>query len=472
MFFIIFLLFSISYIQASPNYLVHVRPTSPESFQYLKTLNHPDLYRSYSPGVWTTHLNVAQTLPNVTIQMMIEETDRIMLSRNLVSRNGTDPFLGYTTHEDLIRSLHSIANVRTDIARFVHIGYSEEGREIAGIFFAKGNRRNKPTFAYMGPVHGDEVVGREAAKKLAEYIVHGSPNNLLDHVDLLIVPTLNPDGYQSITRRNSKDHDLNRSFPKRCSDWTGGDLDAEVRAAMWIIETFNPDGIGWFHGGTEILCWPFDDLCDHDDKTYHAPSPGPETRIHEEMSKVYSDLNPRTKLIIPAGGINCADWYFLEGGAADWALYHGNQTVVSMTMELSSTKFPTIGDFIQTYWASIRPGLLEFPKKLNQGLFGTLKGPRGEIVAGKIWVLDGHTNALPIPGRHKLIPTRPDGSFRRPLAVGKTTVIIAAEGYVGTRIQVDIKDMERIDRDIVLYKMPNEQRNHPDKGTKDTPYVE
>ena len=58
--------------------------------------------------------------------------------------------------------------------------------------------------------HGNEPSGKEAALELARELVVDD-GGLLDHMDLILVPQINPDGAQAGTRRNAADADLNRN---------------------------------------------------------------------------------------------------------------------------------------------------------------------------------------------------------------------------------------------------------------------
>ena len=78
-------------------------------------------------------------------------------------------------------------------------------------------------------MHGDETVGRQLIIYFAEYLLknYGKQKrvtDLLDTVEIYLLPSLNPDGFASSLegscrfhpgRRNANNVDLNRDFPKR-----------------------------------------------------------------------------------------------------------------------------------------------------------------------------------------------------------------------------------------------------------------
>ena len=71
---------------------------------------------------------------------------------------------------------------------------------------------------YSGNMHGDESVGREmiialATHLLANYGVQDRVTQLLDNTEIHLVPSMNPDGFEAVTRGNYNQVDLNRGFP-------------------------------------------------------------------------------------------------------------------------------------------------------------------------------------------------------------------------------------------------------------------
>lgn len=124
---------------------------------------------------------------------------------------------GYTTlssHEDMMTYLESLSKSSPLISMKI-IGESVEGRKIAALFFSTdkiiGTRRDtKPMVLIFCQQHGDEPSGKEAALVLAREITQ-SKNDLLQKLDLILIPQMNPDGSEKRKRRNGNDMDLNRN---------------------------------------------------------------------------------------------------------------------------------------------------------------------------------------------------------------------------------------------------------------------
>ncbi len=99
----------------------------------------------------------------------------------------------------------------------------------------------------VGAVHGNERAGMRITRRLIKL---GAPPN----AELIIVPSLNPDGVAARTRGNAHGVDLNRNFPFDWRPLTGGEYsgpgalsEPESRAAHRLILGERPDVTIWFH---------------------------------------------------------------------------------------------------------------------------------------------------------------------------------------------------------------------------------
>ncbi len=116
--------------------------------------------------------------------------------------------------------------VKTSIppAEVVEIGVSTEGRPIKAVCFGDGDFR-KPEVLYFALTHSMEYIGTETALALIRHFAGGGHSEALGHINVWILPVLNPDGYASVEkqlnsplgigfgRKNSRGVDLNRNFP-------------------------------------------------------------------------------------------------------------------------------------------------------------------------------------------------------------------------------------------------------------------
>jgi len=125
------------------------------------------------------------------------------------------------------------------------IGHSVRGRAIVSIRMGAPDAALK--VLVIGAVHGNEAAGMRITRKL---IAAGAPRR----VELLVVPTLNPDGLAARSRGNAHGVDLNRNFPFDWQPLTGGEYsgpralsEPESRAAHRLILRERPDVTIWFH---------------------------------------------------------------------------------------------------------------------------------------------------------------------------------------------------------------------------------
>jgi protein MpaA len=143
------------------------------------------------------------------------------------------------------------------------LGRSTRGRSIHGYYSSRDAHGGTLIF---GGFHGDEPKSVHLARKL---IVELKDESSADQPPWLVVPLVNPDGYEKRLRRNARGVDVNRNFPtddwmpgKRSSRMFGGlrsGSEPETRAVIRAVEEFRPERIITIHsisGGRE--CNNFD----------------------------------------------------------------------------------------------------------------------------------------------------------------------------------------------------------------------
>lgn len=146
----------------------------------------------------------------------------------------------------------------------IQIGKSVEGRAIIAYRRIAQTAR---TTLILGGMHGDEPKSVSVARGLVEYLTK-HPSCARDST-WVIVPVVNPDGYERRNRRNANRVDINRNFPtcnwatsSRRSRMYGGSEPAsepETQAVMRIVGQVSPTAIITIHSiGGERYCNNFD----------------------------------------------------------------------------------------------------------------------------------------------------------------------------------------------------------------------
>jgi protein MpaA len=125
------------------------------------------------------------------------------------------------------------------------VGRSVQGRPIVSLRMGPADPAVK--VLVIGAIHGNEAAGMRITRRLIDL---GAP----ERVELLVVPTLNPDGVAARTRGNARGVDLNRNFPFDWRPLTGGEYsgpkalsEPESRAAHRLILREKPNVTIWFH---------------------------------------------------------------------------------------------------------------------------------------------------------------------------------------------------------------------------------
>lgn len=91
------------------------------------------------------------------------------------------------------------------------IGYSVQGRPINAYFFGSGQ-----TTIYTGAIHGNEVSTKYLMDRWIQEL-DANPGKIPSGKRVIVVPTINPDGFGAGKRVNARNIDLNRNFA--VSDW-------------------------------------------------------------------------------------------------------------------------------------------------------------------------------------------------------------------------------------------------------------
>ena len=108
----------------------------------------------------------------------------------------------YRTYSEIGQLLQDAADDYPDICAYHVLGTSVQGREIRAVNISDnvGAQEDEPEFKYVSTMHGNEWVGNEMLLYLTDYLLsnYGTDpeiTELVNEIDIWLVPLMNPDGY-------------------------------------------------------------------------------------------------------------------------------------------------------------------------------------------------------------------------------------------------------------------------------------
>jgi len=118
-----------------------------------------------------------------------------------------------TTYAELSEYLNQLVAQNPKLTLEV-IGQTAENRNVYVLKFSSsqfGKDPKKLKVLIFAQQHGNEQSGKEGALLLAAELLKPESQYLFEHVDLALIPQMNPDGAEQNKRRNGHDADLNRN---------------------------------------------------------------------------------------------------------------------------------------------------------------------------------------------------------------------------------------------------------------------
>ncbi|XP_045770470.1 uncharacterized protein LOC123870997 [Maniola jurtina] len=172
----------------------HGAPGSRDAFIMLSPKNRVEVLNILDANDMKHYLHVA----DVAKTLREHEGD---LSRWQQRRQNLEPFQTYARYGEIVAYMERIARQYPDIAKLVNIGKSFEGRDIKYLKISTSdfNNSSKPIYFMDATMHAREwvtpPVALYAIHRLVEDLREGD-RDLLENVDWIILPVVNPDGYE------------------------------------------------------------------------------------------------------------------------------------------------------------------------------------------------------------------------------------------------------------------------------------
>jgi len=129
----------------------------------------------------------------------------------------------YTSNAELRTLMHAIADESRSASdptrvRLLSVGSSQRGVPLEALLFSRLSAldpaslrtADRPTVLLIGQQHGNEPAGSEALLVVARELAHGLLAPLLDRINVIVLPRVNPDGAEGGTRVSASGIDINR----------------------------------------------------------------------------------------------------------------------------------------------------------------------------------------------------------------------------------------------------------------------
>ncbi len=326
----------------------------------------------------------------------------------------------YHSPESMITALQGLAEEWPDRAKVVDLGTSYDGQPIVGLQIGESPLRVR----LLGAHHGDELSSAEIVLAVAEEVLS---RNLLDDLELWVVPHVNPDGVSAGSRYNGRGVDLNRNYDYQWSaqEYRSGDepfSESETRAIR-TLSLYRSFGKGLsLHSGSELICYVWN----------WTETSTPDEQLLRSTGDTYAESCGLDSFY----SINGAAWYITHGDTTDWA--YGRQGTLDFTLEVSRSKTPPAED-LDYYIEAHLGAILDFATDTPSITGNVVSALDGSPVQAAITPEDSWTSYC-----------GPDGSFTRWLEAGPTRMVVSAPGYTTASFLLELPENETLEMDLVL----------------------
>jgi len=369
----------------------------------------------------------------------------------------------YPKYSEYTAKMQYYAATYPNLCSLESIGTTQGGRDIWVLKITDNVSVNEgePEFLYTSTMHGDELVGFPLMIRLIDYLLtnYGTDSevtNIVNSTEIYINPNANPDGSYRLgdtdmitnpRRANDSNQDLNRNYPDNVAGLHyDGVYENETLAFMDYAKSKNFVLSANFHGGTELVNYPYDNAYvsqyTHADTDYFEfISVEYATNAQNNSPSGYMTADDDSDYIVSPGVTHGAEWYRVYGGRQDFMnYYHGTKEV---TIELSDVKWVS-GANLPAHWNYNKQALLDFMKQANYGLQGTITDESGNPVVATIEII----------GHDKLNTFRKSeaglGEYQKLLKGGNYNVTYSAPGYVSQTIPLSITDYATTVQNVTL----------------------
>ena len=358
-----------------------------------------------------------------------------------------DPMRSYHNYDELTDFLQGINSQYPDITNLISIGQSVQGRElwVLEVSDSPGVNELEPEFKYVANMHGDETVGRELSLFLIEWLVQEYGTNqratdLVNNTSIFIMPSMNPDGFESGDRYNANGVDLNRDFPDQFDDPNNSinGRQPETRAMMEWTWNHNFVLSANMHTGALVANYPYDGP---NSGTYSA---APDNDLFIQLARCYADAHPNME----SGGFNNgitngAEWYAVFGGMQDWNYVW--ESDFEITLEQNEIKWPN-SDQLPGLWEEHREPMIAYIEQVHKGVRGVILDSESSMPLNATILVEGID--------HNVFTDSENGDYYRLLTPGTYTITAQSFGYVSESQIITVNESNYVELNFSLFIDP------------------
>jgi hypothetical protein len=341
----------------------------------------------------------------------------------------------YPTYDAYVSMMNMYAASYPSICKLIDAGNTVQGRKILLLKISDNVnvREAEPQFLYTSTMHGDETTGyvlmlRLIDSLLTTYGTNPRITNIVNNAEIWINPLANPDGtyhggnntVNGATRNNANGYDLNRNFPDPVY---GVHPNQQQETAVFrnLAEQNNFVLSANFHGGTEVVNYPFDtwtnvypDYVSHADEDWYQFI----SHLYADTCQAYSPSNYMNGY--DDGITNGGAWYVIHGGRQDYMNWFMKSREV--TIEISDTKLLPPSQ-LPAHWEYNKRSFLNYIESIFYGVRGIVTDTLGHPLNAIVKVLNHDTLNSTI--RTDSI----NGNYHRMLASGVYSFQFSADGH-------------------------------------------
>ena len=346
----------------------------------------------------------------------------------------------YPTYDGYVNMMTQYAANYPSICKLIDAGNTVQGRKILLLKISDNVnvREAEPQLLYTSTIHGDETTGyvlmlRLIDSLLTTYGTNPRITNIIDNAEIWINPDANPDGtyhggnntVNGATRYNANGYDINRNFPDPVYG-VNPDEQPETADFRNLAEQNNFVLCANFHGGTEVVNYPWDTWTNgYPDYVSH-----PDENRYQFISHLYADTcqqySPANYMTGYDDGItNGGTWYVIHGGRQDYMNWYMKSREV--TIEISDTKLLPPSQ-LPAHWEYNKRSFLNYIESIFYGVRGIVTDTADNPLNAIVKVLNHDT-------LHSEIRTDSiNGNYHRMLAPGTYSFNFSADGFFAQTI--------------------------------------